>query len=215
MNTDQRRGASSGVRVAIMAVAGIATAFVIGLLGYWPYAPTAGWAVAAAVYVLWVWLTIARMSPEQTSSHATREDPTRGTSDILVVLASVASLVAVLVLLLQLKNVHGATRDILPIIALLSVGLSWFLVHTLFTLRYAENYYHDDLGGIDFNEKQKPRYVDFAYFAFTIGMTFQVSDTNITRFPIRATALRHALLSYLFGAVILATTVNLVASLAS
>jgi uncharacterized membrane protein len=88
-------------------------------------------------------------------------------------------------------------------------------VHTLFTLRYAELYYTGPDGGVDFNEGNPPRYVDFAYLAFTIGMTFQVSDTDIRAYPIRATALRHALLSYLFGAVVLASTVNLLAGLSS
>jgi uncharacterized membrane protein len=94
-----------------------------------------------------------------------------------------------------------------------SVALSWATVHTIFTLRYARTYYEAPDGGIDFNEDDPPTYLDFAYLAFTIGMTFQVSDTNLTIKPIRRTALRHALLSYLFGAVIVALSINVVASL--
>jgi uncharacterized membrane protein len=82
-------------------------------------------------------------------------------------------------------------------------------------LRYALLYYTGVDGGIEFNQKVPARYLDFAYFAFTIGMTFQVSDTNVSRPAIRATVLRHALLSYLFGAVILASSINLVVSLGS
>jgi uncharacterized membrane protein len=67
---------------------------------------------------------------------------------------------------------------------------------------------------VDFNQDDPPRYADFAYLAFTIGMTFQVSDTDLKTTEIRATALRHALLSYLFGSVILAATINLIAGLA-
>jgi len=74
-------------------------------------------------------------------------------------------------------------------------------------------YYTGPDGGVSFNQSEAPRYADFAYLAFTIGMTFQVSDTDLQTLAIRATVLRHALLSYLFGAVILATTVNLVAGL--
>jgi uncharacterized membrane protein len=80
-------------------------------------------------------------------------------------------------------------------------------------LRYARSYYGEPAGGISFNEQDPPAYLDFAYFSFTIGMTFQVSDTNITRKAIRHLALHHALLSYLFGAVILATAINIFASL--
>ena len=98
--------------------------------------------------------------------------------------------------------------------ALLSVGLSWTLVHTVYAARYATMFYATK-HGVDFNEPLPPRYSDFAYLAFTIGMTYQVSDTDLTNKEIRAVALRHALLSYSLGAVVLATTINLVAGLAA
>ena len=80
-------------------------------------------------------------------------------------------------------------------------------------LRYARLYYEGEDGGVDFHQDGKPRYSDFAYLAFTIGMTFQVSDTELTAKVMRRTAIRHALLSYLFGAVIIATMINLIAGL--
>jgi uncharacterized membrane protein len=96
------------------------------------------------------------------------------------------------------------------------VALSWAMVHTIFTLRYARDYYVGEPdGGVDFNDGARPRYSDFAYLAFTIGMTFQVSDTPLQGHAIRRDALRHALLSFVFSTGILATTVNLVASLTS
>jgi len=99
-------------------------------------------------------------------------------------------------------------------LGVVSVALSWFAVHTFFMLRYARLYYLDSAGGINFNQDEKPVYSDFAYLAFTVGMTYQVSDTDLKTHAIRATALRHGLLSYLFGAVILATAINFVVSLA-
>jgi uncharacterized membrane protein len=78
---------------------------------------------------------------------------------------------------------------------------------------YARLYYGDTPGGIEFNEPDRPDYLDFAYLAFTIGMTFQVSDTNLTSKAVRRTALRHGLVSYLFGAVIIALVINIVAAL--
>jgi len=84
----------------------------------------------------------------------------------------------------------------------------------VYTLRYADLYYQHE-GGLDFNQTEEPDYRDFAYLAFTIGMTYQVSDTNLRLKAVRRTALRHALLSYLFGAVIIAMTINIVASLAN
>ena len=89
------------------------------------------------------------------------------------------------------------------------------MVHTVFTLRYARLYYTGTDGGVDFHQDDPPRDGDFAHLGFTIGMTFQVSDTDLTTTKVRVTALRHALLSYLFGAVILAATINLIAGLAT
>jgi uncharacterized membrane protein len=77
----------------------------------------------------------------------------------------------------------------------------------------ARLYYSHPAGGIDFNQQAPPRFSDFAYLAFTVGMTFQVSDTDLQTPTVRAAVLRQALLSYLLGAVILATTINLVAGL--
>jgi uncharacterized membrane protein len=86
------------------------------------------------------------------------------------------------------------------------------MVHTIYTLRYADLYYTGS-GGIDFNQTDDPDYSDFAYLAFTIGMTYQVSDTNLQTKVIRHTALRHAMLSFVFGTAIIAMTINIVAGL--
>jgi uncharacterized membrane protein len=129
--------------------------------------------------------------------------------------ASVASLVAVGLVIVRAGNSSGAAESLQAGLSLASVVLSWAAVHTVFMLRYASLYYSGPDGGVDFNQDAPPRYTDFAYLAFTIGMTFQVSDTELTTTDVRGTALRHALLSYLFGAVILAATINLIAGLAN
>jgi uncharacterized membrane protein len=103
----------------------------------------------------------------------------------------------------------------LAAIGVLTVALAWLVVPTVYTLQYARLYYAGDPGGIDFNQESPPRYADFAYLSLTLGMTFQVSDTDLRTSEMRATALRQALLSYLFGVVIVATTINLIASLSS
>jgi uncharacterized membrane protein len=197
-----------------MLASGAAAALGTGLAGAWPYAPLAGWDTAAAVFSVWVWVAaIGRMSSAQTEAHARREDPGKAATDTIVPIAAVASLAAVGFVLAQATSAKGWSQDLLAGFGLGSVALSWFAVHTLFTLRYARLYYSAAAGGVDFNQKLPPRYLDFAYLAFTIGMTFQVSDTDLQTPAIRATALRHALLSYLFGAVILASTINLIAGL--
>ncbi len=196
-----------------MLVVGILVAVGTGLTGGWALAPILGWAAACVIYVAWVWLTIAPMDAVTTAGHATREDPSRGVADLLILLTSLASLGALGVLLVGTQAPAGGQRGVLAGIAVLSVALSWGLLHTLFTLRYASLYYSGDDGGIDFNQAEPPCYGDFAYLAFTLGMTFQVSDTNLGDHSVRMTALRHSLLSYLFGSVILATVINLVAGL--
>ena len=199
-------------RLMVMLVVGVIAAIVTGALGEWVYAPTVGWAFAAFVYSTWVWISIARQNPEQTAAHASREEPARAIADLLVVILSVASLFAVAVVLVNAASVTGAGKALLATLALVSVALSWILLHTLFTLRYARQFYTADKG-IDFNQDDPPQYTDFAYLSFTIGMTYQVSDTNISSHTIRATALRHSLLSFVFGSVILASTINLVVNL--
>ena len=137
----------------------------------------------------------------------------RAATDLIVLIASVASLGAVGLVLVKASAARGAQQSLIAGFGVGSVALSWFTVHMLFTLRYARLYYTGEDGGVDFNQDAPPRYLDFAYVAFTIGMTFQVSDTDLESPAIRHSALRHGLLSYLFGAVILATTINLIAGL--
>lgn len=196
-----------------MLAIGVLTTVITGLWGEWVLAAITGWGVASATYIAWVWLTIGRMDAATTSSHATREDPSRGVTDVLVLLASIGSLGAIVYLVIVSPDASKEHSAFVATLAVASIALSWGLVHTLYTLRYASQYYGDDEGGISFNQDEPPRYTDFAYLAFTIGMTFQVSDTNLETHPIRATALRHALMSYIYGTVILAMLINLIAGL--
>jgi uncharacterized membrane protein len=164
-----------------------------------------------------VWMTIWPLDAEQTARRAadTDIDPTRAAADLLLLSAAVVSLAVVGAVLVRAAQSHG-TAEVLRIgLGVASVVLSWALVHTVFTVRYARLYYKGTTGGVNFNQQEPPAYSDFAYLAFTLGMTFQVSDTDLQTREIRRTALRHALLSYLFGTGILATTINLVASLSS
>jgi uncharacterized membrane protein len=203
----------SSTRLVVMFALGVTAALLTGWGDGWALAPIVGWAVACIVYVGWVWLVVAPMDAQATASHATQEDPSRPVADLLVLLASLASLGAVVFLLVATRSTQGAEAAWLALVAVLSVGLSWTLLHTVYTLRYASLYYAGADGGVEFNQSDPPRYGDFAYLAFTLGMTYQVSDTNLGTHQIRMTALRHAALSYLFGTVILASMINLVAGL--
>jgi uncharacterized membrane protein len=196
-----------------MIAAGLIAGVITGLAWDWQYSATIGWAFAALVYSGWIWLVIGHLEAEKTRRFASREDPTRGVADLLIVLLSIASLFTVAVTLVQASQAHGGLKAILAGLALATVALSWILLHTLFTLHYARIYYTDGGTGVNFNQQDAPRYIDFAYLSFTLGMTYQVSDTNLTSYRIRVTALRHGLLSFVFGSVILATTINLIAGL--
>jgi uncharacterized membrane protein len=196
---------------AIGVVAGVAVA----AIGSPRFGALVGWDVAAIVYLAWVWVKIAPLGQKETARLAEREDPTRATADVLVLSAATASLVAVAAILARVGALDTTAQLAHFMLGLGSVVLSWGVVHTIFTLRYARMYYEDDDGGVDFNEREPPRYTDFAYLSFTIGMTFQVSDTDLQTKQFRRVALRHALLSFVFGTGIFATTINLVASLTS
>jgi uncharacterized membrane protein len=206
--------APSAPRLAVAVAAGIVAAVVAGLVGPWQAVPLVGWAGAAAVWALWTWWVVLRLDAAQTAVLATREDPHGPTRDVLLLAAAVASLVAVVLGVIKAADLHGAAKVVLLSAGVAAIVCSWGVVHTVFTLRYAALYYTGGDGGVDFNQHDKPSYTDFAYLAFTIGMTYQVSDTDLTTKVTRHTALRHALLSYLFGTVIIAATINLAAGLA-
>lgn len=191
---------------------GVIVTVLVGILDAWHYAVIAGWGAACLVYITWVWLAVWRLDGVQTKLHATMEDPGRRTLDLIIVLASAASVAGVVYIVVDAKHLSGGAQFGVALLAVVSVALSWTLVHTVYTLRYARLYYRTG-GGIDFNQKADPRYSDFAYLSFTLGMTFQVSDTDVSSSDIRQTILHHTLLSYLFGAVIVAATVNLIAGL--
>lgn len=204
----------SAIRLATCAVVGVTASVVALAIGAKQVAPLIGWDTAALAFVLWLGTVVARSDEARTSDLAQAEDSSKPATDLVLLTAAVASLVGVGLLLSQGAQKNGPSPALAITISLSSVVLSWAVVHLVFTTRYAKLYYQTPEGGIDFNEGDPPRYLDFAYLAFTIGMTFQVSDTDLETKAIRGTALRHALLSYAFGAVILATTINLIAGLA-
>lgn len=217
-------GARSGTRqkdVWIAARIRLATAIGAGLIGgalsspvaAWQVSSLIGWCIGAATFLGIAWAMLLRSDSERTREVATRVDETRLTADVTVLSASIASLLGVGFILLKASSAKGAAVAAMTALAALAVVLAWAMVHTVFTLRYADLYYSHG-GGIDFNDDEDPDYRDFAYLAFTIGMTFQVSDTDLQSKVIRHTAMRHGLLSYLFGASIIAMTINIVAGLA-
>jgi uncharacterized membrane protein len=200
---------SAGRRLLIVGAIGVVAGVVAGGVASLEVAPLIGWDVAAAVYLVWIWAVIWPKDAQWTARLALREDPTTAAADLLVLGAAVASLLAVGLTLASVAPSRSLTLGL----TVASVVLSWAVVHTLFALRYARMYYAGKNGGVDFKQDEPPSYVEFAYLAFTIGMTFQVSDTDLQNRDFRRAALQQALLSYMFGTGLVATTVNLIVNL--
>jgi uncharacterized membrane protein len=196
-------GAAGGCAAAAVALADGAS---------WSVAALCGSDVAALVFIVCVWISVGRADPAATSRLARTEDASPIAAESVLIGAGAASLVAVAFTLSQAGEAPAPARGLLTALAIVSVALAWTSVHTVHLLRYARLYYSEPEGGIDFGG-EAPDYRDIAYLALTIGMTFQVSDTALTAKRVRRVALHHALLSYLFGAVILAILVNSVAGL--
>jgi uncharacterized membrane protein len=203
----------AGVRVLVALAAGLG-ALVLALLTVpWQVAITIAWIVSASVFLVWIWINIRGSDGRRTAELATVEDPSRIVADLLLVAASGASLVAVALALVEASTERGAPKVLITAVAGVCLVVSWTTVNTVFTLRYASLYYGDVPGGIAFDGEPSPTYADFAYLAFTIGMTYQVSDTPLSTRTIRKTALRHALLSFVFVTSLVAMTINIVAQL--
>jgi len=206
--------ASSGTRVMWAMLGGVVAGVIAAPFTLTSAATLIGWDAAAAVYLAWVWTVVSGLDPKRTEQLAKREDPSRAVAELLILGAGTAQLVAVAFALIKASHAAGGEKAYLISLGVLSVVLSWVLVHTVYMLRYARAYCSaEPPGGIEFDDPEPPTYVDFAYFAFTIGMTYQVSDTNITAKAVRRLTLNHALLSYLFGAVLLGLVINVVATL--
>lgn len=206
---------SPAARVAVGVVAGaIVTAVLwdrngtLSLLG--------GWTALALIFTGWSWITLWPFDPEETKGHAGQEQPLPWVVFSLVVGGAVASLVGIGILLSRSQEAsEGMHVDSgAGWMAVGSVVLSWLTIHTVYTMVYAKHYFDPaHPGGIDFNNGgETPCYKDFFYVGFAVGMSFAISDTNLTSTRMRATALGHGLLSFVFGAVIVASVVNLIAS---
>lgn len=204
------------LRIGISIVGGVAVGVGFALTGLPAVAVMAAWATFATLFTVLTWLAIGRLDAQQTREHANSNDPSEGMADSLVILASLASVVGVGFLLASARHNGQAAGPLVAGVGVAGVFASWSAVHTVYLLRYAWLYYSaEPTKPVDFNSDEDPDYQDFAYLAYTLGMTYQVSDTDFTQKGIRHIALRHALVSYGLGAVILATTINLVVQLAS
>jgi len=201
-------------RMVTSLAAGLLVGVIVAVFIAPELATLATWAVACAVLLGWVWRICWSRDAAGTKQVAEEENRSRST-DVWVVLAAVASLGAVVLALVQSSSQQDATGVATVLLSVLAVVLSWALVNTVFAFKYARLYYIDepDSEGIDFKQSERPAYSDFAYLAFTVGMSFAVPEAEPTSTRTRRVALVHALLSYLFGTGVLAVAINLVTNL--
>jgi uncharacterized membrane protein len=177
-----------------------------------------GWDVGSVVLLALQWTIVLGADAHVTRSRAAAEDPGRTLVYVIVVLTSTASLLAAVLLVREARTLPPGLARVLIALCLAGVALAWTTTHTAFTFRYARLYYREDregVGGLELPGKLPPTYFDFAYFAFTIGMCFQVSDVCISSPQIRRAALLHAVISFAYNSVILAFVLQLVFGLAA
>jgi uncharacterized membrane protein len=203
-------------RAVVVSAVGLIVVAVLLRFMPWGLAVVVGWDAAALTLLVSIWPIILRADAAHTAQLATREDETRGSATVLLLGASVASLLGVGLALHLAGRESGSLRVLLIGLAVLTVVASWTVVNTVFTLRYADLHFRSREVGIAFGDpdgQEQTTYRDFAYVAFTIGMCYQVSDTTVRDRRIRSTVLSHAFLSYVFGVVIVAGSVNFIGSL--
>ncbi|MCC8425599.1 DUF1345 domain-containing protein [Mucilaginibacter sp. UR6-11] len=198
------------------------TAFLITRKNFsWPAVSLISWVTFALAVIIMDWIIILNAHPREIRKIAKLQDSSRTLIFLFVVSASVISLGAILFLLKSTKGQAGADITGHILLAMASVIVSWWLVHTLFTMRYAHMYYDTDTddgntkvaGGLQFPDEAEPDYLDFVYFSFVIGMTFQVSDVEISARNIRRLAWMHGLISFAFNTAIVALSINIISSL--
>ena len=176
-----------------------------------------GWDAFALASLLLIWVSIYQADVDRIREVAAQEDFSRAVASLFILVAASASLLAVVALLGSLHSMNPAAQARRVALLVVAVGSSWLLVHTVFTLRYAHEYYDQDQpdqdnGGLDFPGGEKePDYFDIAYFAFVIGMTAQTADVEISSRKLRRLALLHCLISFGFNTALVALVINGVA----
>jgi uncharacterized membrane protein len=204
---------SPGRALFSLGVGSIAAAILCSVVGaFEPFALTL-WDVSASVLLALLW-TAAWPKNAKGTKWLAEHEARRSTTDTAVLVATFASIAAVIVGLAESANRTDNLRQLIIALSTVAVVLSWAMVNTVFAFKYARLYYFEKDGGIDFQQAGPPCYVDFAYLAFTIGVAFAVSETGFTSTALRRLALPHALLSYAYTTFLIGIVVSLVPTLA-
>jgi len=186
-----------------------------------PELALAVWIGCASTIIILNWIIIFTSHPREVKKIAKLQDSSRTFLFVFIIIASLVSLVAIIFLLKSTKGISEVSKNEHILLAITAVFISWWLVHTVFSLRYAHLFYDTDTddggtrkgGGLDFPDTKEPDFLDFIYFGFVVGMTFQVSDVQITNRNIRRLCLLHGLISFAFNTAIVALSINVISGL--
>ncbi|GAA2157660.1 hypothetical protein GCM10009826_21120 [Humibacillus xanthopallidus] len=174
----------------------------------------AGFVVGGLAFAVPLLVHVLGHTADDTRAKVAGRDGDAKWYDIVVIIVGLASLCGVAILLIGSQS-RGGSQILESLIGVAAVAVGWLCVHTLYVLRYARIYYASPTPPIDFNQDEDPAFSDFAYFSFNMGMAYQVSDTDLKTTAVRKVVLGHAMLAYLYGTVVIAATINLVAGLGS
>lgn len=181
-----------------------------------------GWTVGALVYLAQAYWVAKHCDPQTTRAHAQSQDQ----PDLLILVVTIAAVsacaAAITMLLQQVQHMKGIERIAYVALAFGALVTAWLLIHTIYAFHYAHRYYQrakgkvdENGGGLDFPGKTAPRYSDFLYFSFVIGMTSQVSDVQVTSADMRVLTLVQSILAFGFNVLVLALSINVVAGAVS
>lgn len=194
--------------------------FLVGFCFYWfkwtfQESIVLSWLTFGILYVLESLLTIIRIPSKQIMSRAKDEDLGVWMQFVVLIITCSTALIAIIFWNSD-NNIHFSKHSVIhEVFFISSIILAWLVLHFSFTFRYAHLYYGDEnekyskhARGLDFPGEVHPDYFDFAYYSFTIGMTFQVSDVVIKSKGLRRLTLAHSLLAFFFNTILIAITIN-------
>ena len=201
-------------KLLIAALIGLGVVF-LPFQAHWPTRLLIGWDVGVALYLALTHAMMLRADEARIRKRAAEQDEGGVAILVLTIVATLASLVAVVFELGGAKQSHDGIVGP-AILAMVTIVLSWAFVHTIFALHYAHEYYGEHRGGVGgliFPKDQHPQYLDFVYFSLVLGMTSQVSDVAITSKAIRRLATLHGVIAFFFNLTVLALTVSVISNL--
>ena len=184
----------------------------------WALTVTTMWDAFALSFVIFSWIVFVKRPVDEIIKQANKDDGSRIFVMISILVSSFAGMFTVLLLMIA-KEKSPNMEIIIVLLSIMGMVFSWIMVHTIFCFHYAHMYYSEikddtvNSSALDFPGEKNPNYLDFAYFSFVIGMTFQVSDVEICSHKIRKTALAHSLLAFALNTFVVALTINIIAGL--